>query len=360
MPRFPVLFVSLAVPLAAAATVPVFILGARHERALETALERSAQNAISATSEQKAKRLDALGRERVRMALALAADPAARAILGGERSTDSPATARLDELMRALGVSEVAVLDADGGLVLAREAPRSEAGRLDEAPSRELGPEDVRERDRARKDALRRLRRGDAAAITHPDMRSKETGSKSMRPALEAIAPVREGGSTIGHVAVALDVASIDAILDESTGLGATGESICAVVLGNEVVVTTPTRADPDAAYTLRWSFGGRKLQRLEEVLFGNSSRGADKDLEGRALLGAWTRIESLGWVIAVTQHREEIMAPLEPERRQATVVGATAAASALVASAIIAWLLARASARREATARAAASTSAI
>jgi hypothetical protein len=358
MPRFPVLFVSLAVPLAAAATVPVYTLGARHERALETALERSAQNAISATSEQKAKRLDALGRERVRMALALAADPAARAILGGERSTDSPAAARRDEQMRALGVSEVAVLDADCGLVLAREAPRSEAGRLDEAPSRELGPEDVRERDRARKDALRRLR--DAAAITHPDMRSKETGSKSMRPALEAIAPVREGGTTIGHVAVALDVASIDAILDESTGLGATGESICAVVLGNEVVVTTPTRADPDAAYTLRWSFGGRKLQRLEEVLFGNSSRGADKDLEGRALLGAWTRIESLGWVIAVTQHREEIMAPLEPMRRQTTVVGAIAAASALVASAIIAWLLARASARREATARAAASTSAI
>lgn len=359
MPRFPVLFVSLAVPLVAAATVPVFILGARHERALETALERSAQNAISATSEQKAKRLDALGRERVRMALALAADPAARAILAGERDTDSPAATRLDEVMRALGVSEVAVLDAGGALVLAREAPRTEAGRLDEAPAREPGAEDVRERDRARRDALRRLRRGDASAITHPDMKSEGAGSKGMRPALEAIAPVRDGDTTVGHVAVTLDVASIDAILGESTGLGATGESICAVVLGNEVVVTTPTRADPDAAYALRWSLGGRKLQRLEEVLFGNSSRGEDKDLEGRAILGAWTRIEALGWVIAVTQHREEIVAPIDPVRRQATIVGAIAAASALAASAIIAWLLARASAQGEAIARAAASTSA-
>jgi len=348
MPRFPALFITVAVPLVAAATAPVLFLGAAQERALATALERSAQNTISATSEQKAKRLDALGRERVRMARALAGDPAARAILAGERDAGSGAAARIEELMATLGVSEIALLDTQGATVFERRVPRSMAGDLGEAPSTEPSAEDLRERDRAREGALRRLRRGDASAVTHPDM-----GTQGNRPAIETIAPVRDGGVTVGHAAVALDVAAIDAILGESTGLGATGESICAVVLGNEIVVTTPTRADPGSAYTLRWPFGGRRLQRLEEVLFGNSSRGEDKDLDGRALLGAWTRIESLGWVIAVTQHREEIAAPLAAVRERTTAVATVAGASALAASGIVAWALARAFARRGQAARA-------
>lgn len=350
MPRFPALFVSLAVPMVAAATVPVFILGAQHERTLATALDRAAQSTISASSEQKAKRLDALGRERVRMARALAAEPAVRAILAGERESGSAATARLDEAMAALGVSRVALLDATGESVFEREAPRGVSDSLEEAEPKPASPADLEARTRARMAALRLLRRGNATVITHPDRAAAGAEAESERgerPAPEAIAPIRDGGAVVGHAVVAIDLPLIDEIVGDATGLGSTGETMCAVVLGSEVVVTTPTRANPDAAYTLRWALGERRLPKLDDVLIGNSARGEDKDLEGRAVLGAWTRIESIGWSIAVTQEREEIAAPLAAVRQRTTFVGAIAAAGALVAAGIAAQLLARAFARR-------------
>ncbi|MBI1304880.1 MAG: hypothetical protein GC172_14020 [Phycisphaera sp.] len=336
MPRFPTLFLLLAVPFVATATVPVFLLGFEQEKTLATALDRSAQSMISATSEEKAKRLDALGREHVRAALAIASDPSALVLLARSAEPASDAAARIDALLGAFELPRVALLGVDGGTAFERTASREEDG-----PALE-SVEDAQSRAAARAEAVRRIRRGDAAAITRPDKAPNGT-----RPALEAIAPVRDAnGAIAGHAVVGIDLARIDAIVGETTGLGKTGESICAVVLGNEAVVTTPTRADPDAAYALRWNLGERKLVRLEEVLFGNSGRGEDKDLDGEAVLGAWTRIESLGWSIAVTQRRHEISAPLEPVRQRTMLVAAVAGAAALVVAAIAAWLLSRGGAR--------------
>ncbi|MFM7052152.1 MAG: methyl-accepting chemotaxis protein [Planctomycetota bacterium] len=101
----------------------------------------------------------------------------------------------------------------------------------------------------------------------------------------------------------------------------------------------------------LRGRLGGDFAPKLQEVVLGNSFRGRGTDTDGHPVIGAWTRVEALGWALAVTMHLDEVHANSLAQQRTSMMV----AAIGVVPIVILALVVARSISRPITTAAAAA-----
>jgi methyl-accepting chemotaxis protein WspA len=311
-----------------------FSTSAQTEREVESAALRS----LAAVAEEKSARLDAYARERLRSVASV--------------STGLAFVGAAQELSAAYGPSgtrDAALYDA----ALAKYAPRIESfaticefptfmvidatGRvvysLRQSPllHRSLAEPGLAELGLAR--VLPRVREQRKALVTPGQVALDET-----RPSLEVVGPLLKGEEVVGFIAVSLAPEEIDRIIADYSALGRTGDILCCARIGGEVVVTTPTRDDADAAFRLRVKLGSETARRLQELVMGNSFRGRGTDTDGHAVLGAWTRVPSLGWGIAVTQHVEEVLAVAHAQERAAVRV----ALIVLLPVLLLGWFVAR------------------
>ena len=130
-----------------------------------------------------------------------------------------------------------------------------------------------------------------------------------VRPSLQVVGPLVKDNAIVGFAAVTLAPAEIDAIVTDYTGLGKTGDIVGMCRIGGEVVVTTPTRDNKEAAYAIRGGLGSKFSPQMQEIVIGNPHRGRGIDVDGHEVFGAWVRVQSLGWGLSVTQHVEEAFA---------------------------------------------------
>jgi PAS domain S-box-containing protein len=109
--------------------------------------------------------------------------------------------------------------------------------------------------------------------------------------------PIRSlEGQLIGLAIFEIDMDPIYELIQDTTGLGKTGETLIAKKEGEQVLFLNPLRHDPDAALKRKVVFGEKQAIPIQEALGGNNGYGLLVDYRGQKVIAAWRYIPSLGW----------------------------------------------------------------
>jgi signal transduction histidine kinase/HAMP domain-containing protein len=135
---------------------------------------------------------------------------------------------------------------------------------------------------------------------------NKEQGN---RPAMLVTAPASDfDGTFIGVIAFEIDMSSIYKLIQDVTGLGATGEVLVGKKIGNKVIYLNPLRHDPEAALKKTISVGGALGGPIQEAVQGRKGAGRLIDYRGKKVIAAWRYIPSLDWGMVAKIDTEEAL----------------------------------------------------
>ena len=279
------------------------------------AIERSAIASMAAIAEARGAQLEAYARERVRNVSSIATGLAfigAAQELGASYAADGTRDAaaydaalakykaRIDDFAKVCEFPRFLIIDGSGRVVYSTAETPFLHRSLKEGTLASTGLARV----------IDRVRRERRTFVSPPTV-----AEEGVRPSLEVVGPLLKGEEVVGFAAVTLAPSEIDSIVTDYTGLGATGDIVGVCRIGQDVVVTTPSRSNRDAAFTVRGSLSSSFAPKFQEIVIGNPHRGRGTDLEGDEVFGAWVRVQSLGWGLAVTQHVDEAFAPARAQR---------------------------------------------
>jgi HAMP domain-containing protein len=134
--------------------------------------------------------------------------------------------------------------------------------------------------------------------------------------------PIRnERLETIGVLAARLNLKRFFELINDTTGLGETGETVVGKKIGDEVVLMAPTRNDADAALKVKIPIGGEQGRALQEAARGQSGAGEHTDYRGVATYAAWHFVPTLEWGLLSKIDRKEAVAPLNAARERTLVI---------------------------------------
>lgn len=120
-------------------------------------------------------------------------------------------------------------------------------------------------------------------------------------PAAFVAAPIMSSGKQAGVVALQMSLEKIQALIQERTGLGKTGE---VYLVGRDKLMRTDSHLDPEH-HTVKASFanpqkGSVDTEAVTSAMAGNSEADVIIDYNGNPVLSAWSPIDFLGvrWAI--------------------------------------------------------------
>ncbi len=115
--------------------------------------------------------------------------------------------------------------------------------------------------------------------------------------AMLVTAPVQSpGGKFPSVIAYEINMASIYELIQDSTGLGLTGETLIARKAVDKALFLNPLRHDSRAALKRTVIFGERQAIPIQEALKGNDGFGLSVDYREKKVIAAWRHIAALGW----------------------------------------------------------------
>jgi PAS domain S-box-containing protein len=124
--------------------------------------------------------------------------------------------------------------------------------------------------------------------------------------------PIRSlEGQLIGFTTFEIDMAPIFELIQDTTGLGETGETLIAKKDGNQALFLNPLRHDPDAALKRKVVFGETQAIPIQEALKGNNGFGISVDYRSRKVLAVWRYIPALDWGMVAKIDLEEAYEPV-------------------------------------------------
>jgi PAS domain S-box-containing protein len=145
-------------------------------------------------------------------------------------------------------------------------------------------------------------------------------------------------GAFIGVIALEVDMAPVYELVQDTTGLGDTGETLVGKKTGDQVVFLNPLRHDPEAALKRRINTGEEIGLGIQEAAQGKKGAGQFLDYRGKNVIGAWRYIPSLDWGMVAKIDAREAFADVIKLRNLSLVI----LAIVLVLSGIMAFSIAR------------------
>ena len=128
--------------------------------------------------------------------------------------------------------------------------------------------------------------------------------------------PIRnEKLETIGVLAARLNLRRFFQLINDTTGLGDTGETVVAKKIGDNVVFMAPTRNDSEAALKRKIAVGSDHARALQEAARGQSGSGDHRDYREVDTYAAWQSVPSLEWGLLTKIDRGEAMAAVDLAR---------------------------------------------
>ena len=126
------------------------------------------------------------------------------------------------------------------------------------------------------------------------------------------VAPVRDlRGAFVGEVVIEIDMKSIYAFIQDTTGLGKTGEALIAKKEGGKTIFLSPLRHDPDAALKKAVDLREKIAVPAIKAVMGESGSGITYDYHGEEVLAAWRYIPFLRWGLVTKIDASEVFAPV-------------------------------------------------
>jgi methyl-accepting chemotaxis protein WspA len=317
------------------ALIPCAILTAITSRIATSALERSVRDALVQTAAGKAGELESYALERVRDAAALARGPtvvkavhdltAAADAAGADdtvrqrlATTASEADGYLTYAAKAFNYDQLLLLDTAGRVLYSIDGAIS-PGTSIVSGSLE-GSELAIGFDRAMK-------------LLQADFGGFQTYGSQPTPIAFVTCPVFDQGRLVGAIALGLSPQRIWKMLSDVTGLGETGEIVTGQLVGDSVLVTSPLRNVPNAAFRHRIPLSTERTGGVLEAARGSRGYGTLTDYHGTEAVAAWCYLPSFRWGLSVKQNAAEAYGLVRFQRialialSLATIVGVTLAA---------------------------------
>ncbi len=120
--------------------------------------------------------------------------------------------------------------------------------------------------------------------------------------------PVRDAGlNVVGVLAARLNLTRFFRLINDSTGLGRSGETVVAKLIDDQVVFMAPTRHDARAVLERRIPVGSDRATALQEAARGLRGSGIQNDYRGTLTVGAWEYVPSLGWGLLTKIDYQEV-----------------------------------------------------
>ncbi|NDC54083.1 MAG: methyl-accepting chemotaxis protein [Planctomycetia bacterium] len=321
------------------ALIPCAILTAITARIATRALENSVRNNLVQIAAAKAGELEAYAIERVRDGMAIArapsvvravgdlAAPAARGVApdegrgGGPAPDAGPVEEFLGYAASSFGYSEVLLLDPAGHIVFSLEKRFPVGASLQSGglASSELAAGFDRSR-----------------TLLQSDLSGFQVYGGGQRPLAFVTSPVFSRGRVAGVLALGLGPERVWQVIADRSGLGRTGEVVTGEQQGATVLVTSPLRHAPDAAFRLQIPLGGAQGVATQRAASGARGYGVLHDYRGEEVVAAWCYLPSFRWGMTVKQDADEAFALVNFQRNAiiglslATILGVTVAALAV------------------------------
>ena len=143
-------------------------------------------------------------------------------------------------------------------------------------------------------------------------------------------------GLVIGFVALELGNQHVFRVFNDYSGLGATGEAMVVMRIGDELTFVAPPRNEPDAAFKYRVRIGSERSTAIQKAAQGERGYGEAVDYRDTPVIAAWSYLPSYGWGMVVKQDINEAFALVYKQR---LVVAVLLAGTVLAVSAVALWL---------------------
>ncbi|MDP3790495.1 MAG: ATP-binding protein [Candidatus Omnitrophota bacterium] len=119
------------------------------------------------------------------------------------------------------------------------------------------------------------------------------------KPALLISAPVLgSDGLLVGVIVFEVNMTQFYNLVQDTTGLGNTGETLLCKKIGNEILFLNPLRHDPKATLTKKIRIGEKTAIPAQRAVLGVKGGGHSTDYRNRDVIAAWDYIPSSEWGI--------------------------------------------------------------
>jgi methyl-accepting chemotaxis protein WspA len=319
------------------ALIPCAILTAITARIATRALENSVRNNLVQIAAAKANELEAYALERVRDGTALARGPtviraATELAAASAAEPDAPPAKQGEKLSwaalefepflgyvaKSFDYSQLLVIDPQGRILFSLEETFPVGATLLSGglASSEL----TLAFDRSR-------------TLLQSELSGFQTYGGSQQPLAFVTSPIFDEGRVIGVLAMGLGPQRIWQVLSDLSGLGETGEIVTGQRNGENVMVTSPLRHAPDAAFRMQIPLGGDQASGTLRAASGDRGYGTVRDYRGEQVVASWCYLPSFRWGMNVKQDASEAFALINFQRLAiialslATILGVTLAA---------------------------------
>ncbi|MGR3318288.1 MAG: methyl-accepting chemotaxis protein, partial [Candidatus Anammoxibacter sp.] len=142
------------------------------------------------------------------------------------------------------------------------------------------------------------------------DIFKKRFGSKEF--AMFVTGPVNDfNGKFAGVIAFEVDVNIIYEFIQDTTGLGKTGETLVGKKIGNNAVFLNPLRHDKDAALKRKALIGGGSAIPIQEAVQGREGKGLSIDYRSEEIIAVWRYVPTLDWGLVAKIDTSEAFASI-------------------------------------------------
>ncbi len=144
-----------------------------------------------------------------------------------------------------------------------------------------------------------------------PDISRFAYYAPSKRAAMFMAAPIIYAGRLYGVLAIQLDPDAFYRVTGDLGGLGDSGEIVLGSDHGGDVLITAPTRQDPDSAFTRRLNQSDALAKTLQQAAGGHTGHGMLIDQNGVPVLAAWEYLPGLDWGMVAKIDQQEALRSL-------------------------------------------------
>lgn len=161
--------------------------------------------------------------------------------------------------------------------------------------------------------------------------------------AMMIAAPIRGfDDRLIGVIALEIDMVTLFDLIQDTTGMGETGETVIGRRMDNAVVIINPLRHDADAALKRRVTIGSKQAVPIQKAALGETGHSLSIDYRGEETIAYWRYIPSLDWGMVAKIDSKEAFGSITRLRYRMVIIGVVLFILTGIAALIVAQTMAR------------------
>ncbi|WP_016951174.1 ATP-binding protein [Anabaena sp. PCC 7108] len=272
--------------------------------------EKEVNNNLSYIAEAKAKRLDNYINERKNNAAAIAQIPSIVDAIEAYQKTfeqsgiDALASWQIDEKYRPFIAKYLEIFDYSDIILISQSGDNIFSIKRGQSYGKNYYDQDFKNSELAKVfDRAKTLMQVEVSNFGYYETINE--------PAAFIAAPVFKNNLIIGVVVLQLNNQEFNKVVNDYTGLGNTGETIVGSVVGKQIIFTSATRHDPNAAFQRTVKISKKKLNPLDQAVHGIKGTGITIDYRYQETIAAWRYLPSLNSGLLVKIDTSEAFATL-------------------------------------------------